>query len=115
MTTPEIEVCGACGHGPNEHQGMRHPFSPKGASTSWLKPQKVQPPESSLAGATMTPPRSSSFPATLPFDPVLRQALITKGVLTPDDLAAAETTIRALGLGGGLSGATQHEGPAQGQ
>lgn len=31
-----------------------------------------------------------------PFDPVLRQALINKGVLTPEDLSAAEAQIRAV-------------------
>lgn len=31
-----------------------------------------------------------------PFDPVLRQALINKGLLTPEDLVAAERTIRAV-------------------
>jgi hypothetical protein len=31
-----------------------------------------------------------------PFDPVLRQALIDKGVLTPDDLREAEMKIRAV-------------------
>lgn len=31
-----------------------------------------------------------------PFDPVLRQALINKGVLTPQDLTDAEAQIRAV-------------------
>lgn len=31
-----------------------------------------------------------------PFDPVLRQALIDKGVLTPGDLTEAEAKIRAI-------------------
>lgn len=31
-----------------------------------------------------------------PFDPVLRQALINKGVITPEDLTAAEAQIRAV-------------------
>ena len=31
-----------------------------------------------------------------PFDPVLRQALIDKGVITPEDLTRAENTIRAV-------------------
>lgn len=31
-----------------------------------------------------------------PFDPVLRQALVDKGVITPDDLANAEHKIRAI-------------------
>lgn len=31
-----------------------------------------------------------------PFDPVLRQALIDKGILTPDDLRDAEAKLRAV-------------------
>lgn len=34
--------------------------------------------------------------APWPFDPVLRQALISKGVLTPQDLRDAEDMIRAV-------------------
>jgi hypothetical protein len=34
--------------------------------------------------------------APWPFDPVLRQALIDKGVITPEDLTAAENKIRAV-------------------
>lgn len=34
--------------------------------------------------------------SSMPFDPVLRQALITKGVLTPDDLREAEKAIFAI-------------------
>jgi hypothetical protein len=32
----------------------------------------------------------------MPFDPVLRQALIDKGVLTPDDLRDAEAKIMVI-------------------
>lgn len=47
-----------------------------------------------------TPPTGTQ-PVTVeavrwPFDPVLRQALIDKGVITPDDLTKAEATIRAV-------------------
>lgn len=31
-----------------------------------------------------------------PFDPVLRQALVTKGIITAEDLSTAEATIRAV-------------------
>lgn len=51
-------------------------------------------------------PRGSSAPTTptnvvpdmspWPFDPVLRTALINKGIITPDDLSAAERQIRAV-------------------
>lgn len=51
--------------------------------------------------------RSSATPAVMrwPFDPVLRQALIDKGVLTVEDLAEAEAKIRVASMVmGGLSG-----------
>lgn len=35
--------------------------------------------------------------ASFPFDPVLRLALIDKGILTPEDLTAAEAKIITLG------------------
>ena len=49
-------------------------------------------------------PRGSSAPASdatvqeavWPFDPVLRTALINKGIITPDDLSAAERHIRVV-------------------
>lgn len=43
-----------------------------------------------------------------PFDPVLRQALVNKGVITPDDLANAEHQIRAVTatLGSGVANLT---------
>lgn len=38
---------------------------------------------------------------SLPFDPVLRLALIDKGVITPEDLTTAEKKIVTLGGGSG--------------
>lgn len=35
-------------------------------------------------------------PMRFPFDPVLRMALVNKGVITPEDLTAAEAQIRAV-------------------
>lgn len=45
---------------------------------------------------TKEQPEPETRPAEWPFDPVLRQALIDKGVLTPDDLMNAENKIRAV-------------------
>lgn len=39
---------------------------------------------------------TAAVETTWPFDPVLRQALIDKGVLTPEDLRDAEAKIRAV-------------------
>jgi hypothetical protein len=87
--------CGMCGVPEEGHEGRRHPFTPEGvdAGTDWLK-QKQTTPEASAAPQ----PQMSSFP----FDPVLRLALINKGVLTPDDLTQAEQQIKAIG--GALNG-----------
>jgi hypothetical protein len=54
-----------------------------------------------LASGDRTSPTKQGQPAVVeevrwPFDPVLRQALIDKGVITPDDLTRAEATIRAV-------------------
>lgn len=108
----EKEVCSACGKMPDEHAALRHPFTPKGASTSWLKPQKIQSPASTPMGHV--PQTSFSMPATWPFDPVLRQALINKGVITPEELENARKGLEALGLGGALSGPAEPQGPTPG-
>lgn len=108
MTTPSEDVCGACERSLDDHAGMRHPFSPKGASTSWLKPQKDQ---LSQAVNVTGPRMPSPMQSVMPFDPVLRQALIAKGVITPDDLDAAEKIIRSLGLGGALGGTAEPQEP----
>lgn len=108
MTTANDDKCTACGRSPDDHQGMRHPFSAKGSSTSWLKPQK----ERMSEPVNVTAPRTPSLPqSVMPFDPVLRQALIAKGVITPDDLDVAEKIIRSLGLGGALGGSAESQEP----
>jgi len=55
-------------------------------------------------GALALPKGAEVRQVTMPFDPVLRQALITKGILTPQDLRDAEEQIRAVTaqlMGGG--------------
>jgi hypothetical protein len=75
--------CQTCNHlGPDGHN-FRHPFTPLGG---------MAPPLQTPADPT---PTGTGVPAPWPFDPVLRMALITKGVLTVDDLRKAEDTIRA--------------------
>lgn len=50
-------------------------------------------PQRGAEPAVLRPPEMQS---RWPFDPVLRQALIDKGVLTPQDLRDAEETIKAV-------------------
>lgn len=53
--------------------------------------------DGTLGGFQVTRPQKATVQqAPWPFDPVLRQALIDKGILTPEDLTAAEAKIRAV-------------------
>lgn len=83
MTTTRADddkICRACNrrHGVDGYN-PRHPFKPAGNVLSG--------PETDDTPAAVTPVR-------VPFDPVLRLALIRKGVITPDDLADAEAEMR---------------------
>jgi hypothetical protein len=64
------------------HAGYQHPFRGVGDTRRWNRPSE---------------PASDEKPdvsmVTGPHDPVLRQALIDKGVLTPDDLRDAQAKI----------------------
>lgn len=60
----------------------RHKFNPGGSQFQELAADKKPLPEV----------KESQWP----FDPVLRQALIDKGILTPEDLFNAEAKIRAV-------------------
>lgn len=96
MRTTEPGTCSLCGKPKEGHRGV-HPFTPEGqdAGTDWLKTKKreEEPP----------PSLDTQLPlAQFPFDPVLRMALINKGVLTAEDLTSAENQIKAIG--GALNG-----------
>lgn len=88
MTTPEHVTCASCNRSGDpdaiaEWHTYMHPFRPKG-SAAILDPPKAD-------------PKADIKPAHgFPFDPVLRQALIDKGVLTVDDLRDAEAKIVAV-------------------
>lgn len=92
------DTCTTCGK-PTDPHPYRHPITTMSGNndTSWLvkKPEKAS-------------ERPADVPAQiLPFDPVLRQALINKGVLTPEDIARAKAQIDAIN--GGLYGAASSE------
>ena len=59
-----------------------------------------------LMDSAPTPTGRGIKHVTMPFDPVLRMALIDKGIITTDDLDAADAKIRHLtqGLDGGSHG-----------
>lgn len=89
MTTGNDDCCSMCGNSRlwhNEHN-PRHPFM--------TDEGPLRPPEST----------SGVRPTSMPMDPVLRMALIDAGVITTDQLDAAEKKIRFLT--GGLSNGGQ--------
>lgn len=73
LSDESSELCGVCGLVEARHDDqIRHEFSPEGNLRQ--KP----------------PPRSDTKPTLSSGDPILRIALIRKGILTPDELSAAE-------------------------
>ena len=102
----DMVKCETCGNtGPRDtvqewHQ-YRHPFNADGTVNAFTRTPGDQVGGSSKpASVTVFGRKEGTVMSTLtmssPFDPVLRQALIDKGVLTPEDLTAAETKIRAV-------------------
>lgn len=86
----DSSLCQMCNHPQNNHP-FRHPFTPiggVGVDTSFLNNPKEEEQQ----------PQHVSAPQT-PFDPVLRQALVDKGILTPDDLTEAEKKISIISSG----------------
>lgn len=79
-------TCGTCGQSWNWHQDNRprHDFTPPDGA----------------GGINVTPPRTDTPPTTRvisgPFDPVLRQALMDAGIITPEMLRAAEAKIMVV-------------------
>lgn len=97
MTTTPDDKCHICGETHPWPDGTvpKHPFSAgEGASTAFLGQRDRRGAETSQRGSQG---RHISAPRpTFPLDPVLRQALIDKGVLTPQDLTDAEAKIHAI-------------------
>lgn len=96
------EICHTCWkpHPWPDGTVPRHPFNDGSgtASTAFMGPSRVRDPQTGVK----TSQRGSEGPpitvdhAPWPFDPVLRQALIDKGILVPEDLRLAEEKIRAV-------------------
>lgn len=66
----------------------RHPFTPLGARNELRDVTRDKKPSQTHSDAITR--------TTTPFDPVLRLALIEAGVITIEQLAAAETKLRAI-------------------
>lgn len=92
------DVCIVCGRTEEEHvnSSVVHSFTSAGqrVDTSQFNRRR---PEQGRAGDDVTRRIPGSYGMSQgPFDPVLRQALIDKGILTPEDLAAAAAKISAI-------------------
>lgn len=91
------DYCQTCGNPRNDHP-YKHPFNdgslPASATFGRRRPDGTRGPAPTPQAASQghQPP---AFPP-MPFDPVLRQALIDRGILTPEDLQEAEAKIRAV-------------------
>lgn len=87
----EEVTCRVCGKTMRQHQelGLMHRFTEKGGLA------KKGRGDQSLGGV----PASQKAPsAALRGDPVLRFVMIEKGLITPEDLTAAEDKLQAMGL-----------------
>lgn len=100
----ESDRCLTCDNTAKWHRdnpGVVHPFNdgtvPHQATFGRRRAdgskEPVNGPQRASEPAGMRPPEMQS---RWPFDPVLRQALINKGVLTPQDLRDAEEQIRSI-------------------
>jgi hypothetical protein len=96
MTNQSDIKCRTCGQTYDWHLDrvgtIRHPFNPPDTPLPTAETFGKRLPDGTRADATPTKVEEAPWP----FDPVLRQALMDKGVITPDDLTRAERTIRAV-------------------
>ncbi len=92
-----VATCIICQRTEDEHgDDTRHTFTPEGVrvDTSQFGPQRTErrgPSDERGRRISMTHNASQT-----PFDPVLRQALIDKGILTPEDLQAAADKVQLI-------------------
>jgi hypothetical protein len=115
------ELCG-CGQTFAWHQDNqpRHPFARPGSVAAFLGSRRDRDHRTDGKSSQRGSQGASMGTATpvvnpWPFDPVLRQALIDKSVLTPDDLRTAEAKIREMSVvfnqGGSAWSATREVRP----
>lgn len=93
----DLDKCATCDNTRSWHEGARplHPFNAgEAGATAFLEPRhrRGRPgAQDESQGRRISSPRPS-----MPMDPVLRQALVDKGILTPQDLRDAEEKIHAV-------------------
>lgn len=91
MTEP---TCTVCHKTERNHGSTRHRFTTGRVDMSELFPKR---PGDPAQGHTPTGASQAVTGAlSVPFDPVLRLALIDAGVITPEQLAAAQAKMQAM-------------------
>lgn len=90
------EVCDTCGVVKSEHEFLKHPFRDEGAPLGNLfgaGPARRRRQQAAPQDPSDSSPSVIEVLRSLPSDPVLRLALMDKGLLTPEDLTRAEIRI----------------------
>lgn len=94
----EAAPCSTCGNSFTWHEENRpmHPFNDGSSGASaFLGPRRAdrgrRDGDNGAQRVSQAPPRPA-----WPIDPVLRQALVDKGILTPEDLRNAEAKIKEM-------------------
>lgn len=93
-TVNEDDVCRVCKYSFQWHQenNPRHPFTPEGGSLDFLKRRGTP---DHTAGRSTSPRGSDTSPIPMTLsDPVLRIALMNRGVISAADLVIAESQLR---------------------
>lgn len=108
--TEEPVVCTVC-HRPANNHNVRHPFTPPGSRLDTSQMPWASSKISKQGDDTRHRPQIVSRPPEAPFDPILRKALIDKGIITIDDLDRASREIQAFtqAVTGGNANAIQGE------
>lgn len=98
MTTKSNGNCETCGNPFEGHEVFKHPYNdgslPPSATFGKRRADGSRGPAPVAQSGSETGPEVTTIRA--PFDPVLRLALINRGVITPQDLTDAEKQIYVL-------------------
>lgn len=110
-----LDRCQICKIPRRDHQGRVHAFAPQGAPVDVSQFARKRPGALSRdddATPTEQIPTDDLSVSPQPFDPVLRMALIDKGIITPDDLVQAQRKIAVFTrtVTGGMANAGTGEG-----
>lgn len=89
-------LCIVCKTPEELHGSLQHAFTPQGSRVDTSQFARKRPQGDAQGDDARGNVRGAYNVTQTPFDPVLRQALITKGILTVQDLADAEKMINAL-------------------